>query len=136
MPTPPKLELTPGLIEAAPARLRAEYTRSFEASGTGARLASAGLKVSPAEVAVPAEQLGAAAGFRAAADPALVADVYFFGRWDALEEGRRMLDALPAPEGGSCRSTQNGAYLVRVIATGPDSEARVWDVVAAIAGEE
>lgn len=119
----------PGIPEGVASRLApgvaAELARTWESSGTRARLKSVGLDASSASPT--RTDLGGAAAFavsRAAAPP-LAADVHFFTSSAALDAAAaRVADAPYA---------RNGAFLVLVTASDPASAARV---IAAVSGEE
>jgi hypothetical protein len=107
----------------------AELARTWESSGTRARLQRVGLTVSSPAVSRPAAELGAAAAFAVSRSGAtsLSADVYYFRSAGELEAA--------AADAGGADVARNGAYLVLVRDATGDREA-VARVVAAVAGEE
>lgn len=128
------MNAAPAIPAEVTARLRAEdaaeLARTWESSGTRARLQRVGLTVSSAEVSRPAAELGAATAFAVSRSggPSLSADVYYF-------RSARELEAAAARLAGGAGVGRNGAYLVLVReATGNREE--VARVVAAVSGEE
>jgi hypothetical protein len=127
--------LPPKILEPLPPATRQELLRALEASGTAARLRKAGLVPSDGAVEVSAEEAKAVAAFHTEGPKGLWADVYFGADGAALEAARARHHPTPDPLVAE-RTPANGAFLVRVVARGPDAEARVTEVASAIAGEE
>lgn len=127
--------LPPKVLEPLSTDTRRELLRALESSGTAARLRRAGLVPTEGAVEVSAEEAKALAAFHAEGPNGVWADVYFGAAWEALEAARARHRPTPDPSVAE-RTPANGAFLVRVVARGPDAQERVAEVASTIAGEE
>lgn len=121
----------------APETPQTPLEEALASSATGPRLRTARLVVDAGGTEPGAEAVGASESFRVRrADGSAQADVFHFGRYDALTRAQPTLDAHPVPADGAALLVANGAFLVRVTATGPGAEATVAEIASTIAGEE
>ena len=135
MSSPAPFALPPEVLAPLPATTRTGLLDALRSSGTAARLGHAGLTALSTPPEVSATDAHAEAAFRTGRADGLIADVYFGADWKAFAAAVKARHPTPDPQTVE-RTPQNGAFLVRVIARGPDAEDRAAEVASAIAGLE